>query len=96
MGIKTEASQRRKVKFDKLVKDAKEADGNLKSAENKVAKAKADLNKAVKEKNAADKAYDEAKSIYQELLTHDSISDDFKARINDMLASISDAISEAK
>jgi hypothetical protein len=42
------------------------------------------------------KHFEEAKSIYQELLTHSSISDDFKARINDMLASISDAVNEAK
>lgn len=37
------------------------------------------------------KNYAKAKSIYQELLTDTSISDEFKARINDMLASISDA-----
>lgn len=42
------------------------------------------------------KRYEEAKSTYQELLTHSDISDEFKARINDMLASISDAINEAK
>lgn len=40
------------------------------------------------------KNYDEAKAVYQELLTHNDISDEFKARINDMLASISDAINE--
>lgn len=37
------------------------------------------------------KDYAKAKQIYQEILTNDHISDDFKARINDMLASISDA-----
>lgn len=42
------------------------------------------------------KNYDEAKSIYQELLTRDNISDEFKARINDMLASIGDAINNTK
>lgn len=38
------------------------------------------------------KNYDEAKNIYQELLTHNDISEEFRARINDMLASIGDAI----
>lgn len=37
------------------------------------------------------KQYEKAKVIYQELLTNGHISDDFKARINDMLASINDA-----
>ena len=40
--------------------------------------------------------FDEAEAIYQELLTYNSISDEFKARINDMLASISDAKSATK
>ena len=37
------------------------------------------------------KDYDGAKSIYQELLKNSNISEEFRARINDMLASISDA-----
>lgn len=37
------------------------------------------------------KQYEKAKSIYQELLNDEHISDEFKARINDMLASINDA-----
>ncbi|MBR2273556.1 MAG: tetratricopeptide repeat protein [Alphaproteobacteria bacterium] len=36
------------------------------------------------------KDYNKAKSIYQELLTNSHISDEFRARINDMLASIND------
>lgn len=37
------------------------------------------------------KNYEMAKNIYQELLTNGHISDEFKARIDDMLVSISDA-----
>ncbi len=37
------------------------------------------------------KDYNTAKRIYQELLTNNAISDEFRARINDMLASINDA-----
>ena len=37
------------------------------------------------------KDYNTAKRIYQELLTNNHISDEFRARINDMLASINDA-----
>lgn len=37
------------------------------------------------------KDYETAKKIYQELLNNNNISDEFKARINDMLASINDA-----
>lgn len=37
------------------------------------------------------KDYEKAKGIYQELLTNSDISEEFRARINDMLASISDA-----
>lgn len=37
------------------------------------------------------KDYEKAKGIYQELLTNGDISDEFRARVNDMLASISDA-----
>lgn len=36
------------------------------------------------------KDYSKAKAIYQELLTNSHISDEFRARINDMLASIND------
>jgi len=37
------------------------------------------------------KDYEKAKGIYQELLTNGDISEEFRARVNDMLASISDA-----
>lgn len=37
------------------------------------------------------KDYAKGRAIYQELLANDSISDEFKARINDMLASINEA-----
>ena len=37
------------------------------------------------------KDYEKAKGIYQELLTNSDISEEFRARVNDMLASISDA-----
>ncbi|MBP5698655.1 MAG: tetratricopeptide repeat protein [Alphaproteobacteria bacterium] len=37
------------------------------------------------------KDYEKAKSIYQELLKNSRISDEFRARINDMLTSINDA-----
>lgn len=37
------------------------------------------------------KNMEKAKAIYEELLTNTNISDEFKARINDMLASINEA-----
>jgi hypothetical protein len=37
------------------------------------------------------KDMEKAKAIYQELLLNDAISDDFKARINDVLAVINEA-----
>ena len=41
------------------------------------------------------KDYAKAKQIYQELLTNNKISDEFRARVNDMLATLSDVQSTA-